>query len=61
LQGFTYRRTADPQSRGQHLLGENVARLEPQCDDLLLDQPVGSLGERFRARGRGARTGAPST
>ena len=46
LQGFADRRAADLKAADSILLGENVAGLEPQRDDLLLDQPISLLGER---------------
>ncbi len=62
LQRFAHRRSPDPEGRRQHLLGENVAGLEPQRDDLFLDQPIGLIGQRFRAgRRAGGRRGRPST
>ena len=63
LQAFADRRPADLEHGRQHLLREDVAGLEPQRDDLLLDQSIGLLGQR-RARRAAApalrRGGLPS-
>ena len=58
LQGFADRRAADLEPGRQHLLGQDVARLEPQRDDLLLDHAIGLLGQRLRARRPAARPSA---
>src|SRR5262249_45082875 len=54
LQRLADRRAADLEACRQHLLGQDIARLEPKRDNLLLDQAVGLLRQALRARRRQA-------
>src|SRR5262249_55661599 len=48
LQRFAHRRAAELVGGRQHLLGHELAGLEAQRDDLLLDDAIGLLGQSLR-------------